>query len=162
MSIYIIVENVPAVESSGVYEIEQVIVPSLGYFDDETIDKCEAKVFCLNEEAVNNHPHQEQYVDRFSYVSVSENKETQQEYLVETYELHSCKIMVQADSPTEAVKKIRDGEGDAIENGMDYIETADSYGMSEDQMVEAGIDPYLETCGFLQGIRSVEPYDGSL
>ncbi len=54
-------------------------------------------------------------------------------YEIEQYELHSSKYRVQAISETEAVVKFFAGEGDPVDQSLEYIEVADDRGMpSED------------------------------
>jgi len=79
-------------------------------------------------------------------------------YRVEVLELHSVVMHVLAETPADAVQKIRDGDGEQIED-KGFLETAELYGMSEDLMRESGID--TDECGeeYLEGIRSVECID---
>jgi len=155
MKIYVIAENIPTVEK-GTYVIEQAICPSLGYWTDENLAECEAKVQELNEAAIADNPDDDKYADRYSIVPV--NKSRPKMYKVEWYELHCSSIVVEADNPTEAVKKVREGEGEYIDGSSDFIELADSYGMSKDQQIDAGINPDDLDGGILCGIRSVEEY----
>ena len=51
---------------------------------------------------------------------------------IEQYELHTMKYRVEASSEAEAVKKLFDGDGEAVDNGLDYIEVADDFGLPVD------------------------------
>lgn len=53
-------------------------------------------------------------------------------YEIEQYELHSAKFRVEADSEAEAINKLFDGEGDAVDNSLEFIEVADDHGMPAD------------------------------
>ena len=51
---------------------------------------------------------------------------------IEQYELHCSKYRVEADCEAEAVAKLFDGDGEAVDNSLEFIEVADSYGMPAD------------------------------
>ena len=61
------------------------------------------------------------------------------EFIVEVYELHAQKYRVKADSPEEAQEAVNRGEGECVDDGLEYIEVAECYKGS----------------GMLSGIRSV-------
>jgi hypothetical protein len=50
-------------------------------------------------------------------------------YEVEQYEIHTSKYRVKADSEAEAIAKQLDGEGDCIDNSLEFIEIADACGL---------------------------------
>lgn len=51
------------------------------------------------------------------------------EYIIEQYELHAQQWSVEADSEAEALEKFLEGDASMIEDGCDYVEVADEYGM---------------------------------
>jgi len=51
---------------------------------------------------------------------------------IEQYELHAMKYRVEADCEAEAITKLFDGEGEAVDNSLEYIEVADDRGMPSD------------------------------
>lgn len=48
-------------------------------------------------------------------------------YHVEVYELYAQVYEVEADSEDAAIEAYMDGEGTALDDALDYIETADKY-----------------------------------
>ena len=48
---------------------------------------------------------------------------------IEQYELHTMKYHVEASSEAEAIKRLFDGEADAVDNGQEYIEVAEDFGL---------------------------------
>lgn len=55
---------------------------------------------------------------------------------IEQYELHSQKYHVEADSEADAIKRLFAGEADAVDNGLEYIEVADDFGLPVDEYRE--------------------------
>jgi hypothetical protein len=55
------------------------------------------------------------------------------EYEIEQYELHVMKYRVQAESEAEAIVRLLDGEADAVDNGLEYIEVAEDFGLPVDE-----------------------------
>ena len=51
---------------------------------------------------------------------------------IEQYELHAQTYRIEAAAEAEAIKRLLDGEADAVDNGLDYIEIADDFGLSVD------------------------------
>ena len=49
-------------------------------------------------------------------------------FRVEVYELHAQEYLVNASCAAEAVAKVQGGEGQMVDGGLNYIETADRYG----------------------------------
>lgn len=52
---------------------------------------------------------------------------------IEQYELHTMKYRVEASSKAEAIKMLFDGDGEAVDNGLDYIEVAEDFGLPVEQ-----------------------------
>ena len=55
---------------------------------------------------------------------------------IEQYELHCAKFRVEADSEAEAIAKLFAGEGDAVDNSLEFVEVADDYGLPVDEFQE--------------------------
>lgn len=55
------------------------------------------------------------------------------EYEVEQYELHVMKYRVQAENETQAIIRLLDGEAEAVDNGLEYIELAKDFGLPVDE-----------------------------
>lgn len=49
---------------------------------------------------------------------------------IEQYELHVQKYRVEADDEADAIAKLYQGEADAIDNSLEFIETAEDHGLS--------------------------------
>ena len=54
-------------------------------------------------------------------------------YEIEQYEIHTMKYRVEAKSEADAIKMLFDGEADAVDNSLDYIEVADDFGLPVEQ-----------------------------
>jgi hypothetical protein len=52
---------------------------------------------------------------------------------IEQYELHIQKYRVKAASEAEAIAKLLDGEAEAMDNGLEYIEVAEDFGLPADE-----------------------------
>lgn len=50
-------------------------------------------------------------------------------YEIEQYELHAMKFRVEASSKAEAIAKLFGGEGEAVDNSLEYIEVAEDFGL---------------------------------
>lgn len=50
-------------------------------------------------------------------------------YEIEQYEIHSMTYRVEADDPADAIVRLLDGEAEAIDNTLDFVEVADERGM---------------------------------
>ena len=48
---------------------------------------------------------------------------------IEQYELHTMKYRIEAPSAAEAIKRLFDGDGEAVDNGLEYIEVAEEFGL---------------------------------
>lgn len=57
-------------------------------------------------------------------------------YEIEQYEIHTSKFQVQAASEVEAIAKQLDGEGEFVDNSLEYIEPADACGMPAGEFPE--------------------------
>jgi hypothetical protein len=81
-------------------------------------------------------------------------------YEIEQYELHTQKFRVEAADESEAIAKLLDGEADAVDNGLEYIEVAEDVGLPVDEFRE--LAKKLESLGVPVGeqvipsIRSIE------
>lgn len=54
-------------------------------------------------------------------------------YEIEQYELHTMKHRVKAKSPAHAIKRLFDGEAEAVDGSLEYIEVADDCGLPVDE-----------------------------
>jgi len=54
-------------------------------------------------------------------------------YEIEQYELHTTKYLVKAKSPAHAIKRLFDGEAEAVDGSLEYIEVADDSGLPVDE-----------------------------
>ena len=52
---------------------------------------------------------------------------------IEQYELHTMKYRVEASSEAEAIKRLFDGDGEAVDNSLDYIEVCEDFGLPVEQ-----------------------------
>jgi hypothetical protein len=57
-------------------------------------------------------------------------------YEIEQYELHAMKYRVEASCEAEAIAKLFDGEGEAVDNSLEYIEVPEDYGLPVDEFRE--------------------------
>jgi hypothetical protein len=48
-------------------------------------------------------------------------------YVVEVREVWVQKREIEADNPNEAIQKVKNGEGEDVENGMEYSHTLEDY-----------------------------------
>lgn len=58
-------------------------------------------------------------------------------YIVEVPEVHYQKVRVNADSPEQARQKVSDGEGDYLNNALEYSHTLDNletWNVDEEQL----------------------------
>jgi hypothetical protein len=54
-------------------------------------------------------------------------------YEIEQYELHVSKYRVEAATEAEAIGKVFQGEGEAVDNSLEYIEVAEDFGLPADE-----------------------------
>ncbi len=86
-------------------------------------------------------------------------------YEIEQYELHTMKYRVEADSEADAITKLlQQGEGDPINNSLEFADIADDYGMSlsenpdlSSQLFDQGVVKSGDTIiGSIRSIKQVE------
>ena len=53
-------------------------------------------------------------------------------FVIEQYEIHTQTYRVEANSEAEAIKKLFDGEADAVDNGLEYVEVCEDLGLPAD------------------------------
>ncbi len=84
-------------------------------------------------------------------------------YEIEQYEVYSCKYRVSAENKAEAISKLLNGDGDMVDNSVEYIQGHDEMGMSVFQNRELAIE--LEKIGvpcdgeIIPSIREIEEVD---
>lgn len=54
-------------------------------------------------------------------------------YKIERFELHAMTYRVKAKNEADAIVRMLAGQGDAVDNGLDFIEVADDRGLSVDE-----------------------------
>ena len=57
-------------------------------------------------------------------------------YEIEQYELHTSKYRVEANSTGDAIAKLFAGEGEPVDQSLEFIEVADDYGLPADEFPE--------------------------
>jgi hypothetical protein len=57
-------------------------------------------------------------------------------YQIEQYELHTQKYNVQAKSEAEAIAKLLNGEAEAVEGSLEFIEVAEDMGLPADKYLD--------------------------
>lgn len=80
-------------------------------------------------------------------------------YEIEQYELHVQKYRVEAADEADAIAKLFQGEADAIDNSLEYVEVADEYGMPVDQnqtLVDQLHKLGIATDTIIPSIRTIE------
>ena len=79
---------------------------------------------------------------------------------IEQYEVHAQKYRVEARSEAQAIKKVFDGEADAVDNGLDFLEVYEDLGLPVDEFPD--LADALRSLGVAVGdclipsIRSIE------
>lgn len=82
-------------------------------------------------------------------------------FVVERYELYAQKVEIEAAGEAQAIAAVLNGEGTDIDNGLDYIESADEFGMPTEELSEE-LEAELRALGvdlggdFVHAIRSVD------
>lgn len=83
-------------------------------------------------------------------------------FIVERYEVYTQQVSVEAKDEADAIVKVLDGEGDEVDNSLEYIESCEEYGITHDEnpeLVET-VSKYLtgnkRGTDTINGIRSVE------
>ncbi|MGO9115645.1 MAG: hypothetical protein ACLP9L_41085 [Thermoguttaceae bacterium] len=80
-------------------------------------------------------------------------------YEIEQYELHSSKYRVEADCEAEAVAKFFAGEGDPVDQSLEFIEPAEDYGMPADDYpsLVRGLQKHgIDASDCIPSIRSID------
>jgi hypothetical protein len=79
---------------------------------------------------------------------------------IEQYELHTMKYQVEADDKAHAIKRVFDGEADAVDDSLEYIEVAEDFGLPVDKhsdlagrLCALGVDVAADV---IPSIRSIE------
>lgn len=85
-------------------------------------------------------------------------------YEIKQYELHAMNYRVEADSPAQAIVKLFDGDGEAVDDSLEYVEVADECGLAADDHLE--LAEGLRSLGLpiehlIPSIRSISRSDGS-
>jgi hypothetical protein len=81
---------------------------------------------------------------------------------IEQYEIHAQRFRVAATNEAEAIKKLFDGEADAVGEGAELIEVAEDCGLPADEYQELAAE--LRNLGvpvdeIIPSIRSIEEVD---
>lgn len=82
---------------------------------------------------------------------------------IEQYELHTMTFRVEASTEAEALKRLFDGDGEAVDNSLEYIELAEDFGLSveehrelADELHELGVPVGEHVVGSIRAIEEVE------
>lgn len=67
-------------------------------------------------------------------------RSVQQTYVIEAYELWAQRYRVKARSPEDALRKFYKGSAAAVDDTAEYLELAEEYGLSPDQLQERGLN----------------------
>jgi hypothetical protein len=65
---------------------------------------------------------------------VAKEEDTEKEFIVDVYELHHSKHSVRAANRGEAIAKFFDGQGSMIDDSTEYVEGADRYGKTPEEL----------------------------
>jgi hypothetical protein len=82
---------------------------------------------------------------------------------IEQYELHTMKYRVRANSEAEAIAKLLNGEAEAVDGGLEYIEVAEDLGLPADEyrdLAEALRVLDVSVADVIPSIRGIERVDG--
>ena len=80
-------------------------------------------------------------------------------YEVEQYELHCMKYRVEAANEADAIVKLLDGLALPVDNGLEYIEVADDFGLPADDyrdLADALREQGVPVDVVIPSIRSIE------
>ena len=80
-------------------------------------------------------------------------------YRIQEYELWCSSTDVDAQNPSDAIARLRKGEGDPVDDSSEYIQVDDSRGMTGPAALIAGIDESYVNGGIVQSIRQIEMID---
>ncbi len=82
---------------------------------------------------------------------------------IEQYELHTMKYRVEATSEAEAIKELFDGDGEAVDNSLDFIEVAEDFGLPVEEhrelaheLHELGVPVGEHVVGSIRAIEEVD------
>ncbi len=84
-------------------------------------------------------------------------------YEIEQYEVYSCKYRVSAENKAEAISKLLNGDGEMVDNSVEYIQVHDEMGLSVSHYPE--LVAQLEKIGvpcdgeIIPSIREIEEVD---
>ena len=59
-------------------------------------------------------------------------------YEIEQYELHAMKYRVEEATEAEAIVRLLQGEAEAVDQGLEYIEVAEDFGLPVDEYPDLG------------------------
>jgi hypothetical protein len=76
-------------------------------------------------------------------------------YEIKQYELHAMKYRVEAATAAEAVAKLFAGEADAVDNGQEFIEVAEDFGLPAEEYYD--VADALRQLGVMRGKDEVIP-----
>ena len=82
---------------------------------------------------------------------------------IEQYEVHTQTYRVQADTEAEAIAKLFNGEADAVDGGLEYIEVAEDLGLPADEyrdLAEALRALGVSVDEVIPSIRSIAKVEG--
>lgn len=76
-------------------------------------------------------------------------------YDIEQYELHVQRYRIEADDEADAIGKLFLGEGDLVDNSLEFVEIADDYGMPVEE--NRALADRLRDRGIVKGIDAIIP-----
>jgi hypothetical protein len=83
---------------------------------------------------------------------------------IEQYEIHVQTYRVEASGEAEAIKMLCDGEADAVDNGLDYIEVCEDMGLPAeehqelaDQLRSLGVSVDEDVIPSIRSVEVLEP-----
>jgi hypothetical protein len=77
---------------------------------------------------------------------------------IEQYELHAQKYQVKARNEAEAIAKLLNGEARPVDDGLDYVEVAEDYGLAAENhhdLAAALQDLGISVCTVIPSIRCI-------
>jgi hypothetical protein len=80
-------------------------------------------------------------------------------YEIEQYELHTMRYRVEANTEAEAIAKLFQGEGEAVDNSLEYIEVAEDFGMPANEhrnLAKSLRKKHIWVDAVIPSIRSIE------
>ena len=82
---------------------------------------------------------------------------------IEQYEIHSQTYRIEAKTEAEAIKQLMDGEAEAVDNGLEYVQVAEGLGLPVENFPDLADE--LQTLGvsvdedIIPSIRRIEQID---